>query len=81
MDRSGKPARSFFGVTKMAIRHAVANGMKAVALGAGSYQGKVLRGAQVHGLWSAVVPPQPLEETWQQALTRPFPQAVEAGCA
>ncbi|WP_428961606.1 GNAT family N-acetyltransferase [Micromonospora fluostatini] len=63
------------------VRHALANGLRAVALGAGSYQGKVLRGAQVHGLWSTVVSPQPLEDSWREALTRPFPQAVEAGTA
>ncbi|GGL87879.1 GNAT family N-acetyltransferase [Micromonospora yangpuensis] len=61
------------------IRHALATGRRAVALGAGSYQGKVLRGAQVHGLWSTVLPPHPLEPSWHDALTRPFPQAVEAG--
>ncbi|WKU04446.1 GNAT family N-acetyltransferase [Micromonospora sp. HUAS LYJ1] len=63
------------------IRHAIEGGLRAVALGAGSYQGKVLRGAEVHGLWSAVVPPEPLEDGWREVLGRPFPQAVEAGCA
>jgi uncharacterized protein len=61
------------------IRHAIAHGQSAVCLGAGSFQAKLLRGANNRLLWSAVVPPQPLEPAWDTALGLPSPQAVEAG--
>lgn len=73
---------SYFNLAVYApVQHAIANGFTAVALGAGSYQGKVLRGAEVRGLWSAVVPPDPLDASWAAVLGRPSPQAVDAGCA
>lgn len=61
------------------VRHAAAHGLAAVALGLGSYQGKILRGAQLTPLWSVVVPPERPGLPWEGILGRPSPQAIEAG--
>lgn len=63
------------------VQYALAHELTACALGLGSYQGKVLRGAELRALWSVVAPLEQLEPRWAQVLGRPSPQALDAGCA
>jgi len=63
------------------LRYAADHGLSAVDLGTGAYQGKVLRGAELRPLWSAVWPPNDSEPAWLEALDHPAAEAVEAGVA
>jgi predicted N-acyltransferase len=61
------------------VRYALEHGFTRVSFGIGSYQTKVLRGADLTVLGSVVVAPENLEPAWAEALGRPAPQAVAAG--
>lgn len=79
-DRARGAPYAYFNVAVYApIRHAIEHGLTELALGMGSYDGKVLRGAELRALWSVVVPPVHSEPAWSEALDQPSPQAVDAG--
>lgn len=63
------------------VRYAVEHGIRRLDLGAGSYEGKLQRGAVNEALWSAVVPPAGSTAEWDEAMTRPTQMAVFAGVA
>ncbi|AEH09298.1 MULTISPECIES: hypothetical protein [Protofrankia] len=53
------------------VRLAMDRGLGSVELGAGSYRGKFLRGADLSPTWSLVVPPAGAPPEWLTALTGP----------
>jgi len=63
------------------VRYATGRGLRKIDLGAGSYEGKLQRGAVNEALWSAVVPPDGGPAEWAAAMDNPTQMAVYAGVA